>query len=276
LKTKFKLSATLLAFVIVALLAWKFTFNDESALANWKQSNESSTVIIDHLVWQNVLDKFLFVADDPGVNLFDYQALIDGGREELSRYLEKMSNLTLTDYNRNEQFAYWVNLYNALTVDLIADHYPTESITQISGRPTSFGPWDNPAIDIQGETLSLNDIEHRILRPLWKDYRIHFALNCASIGCPNLQAQTFSAKNSDTLLNQAAQQFLNHPRAIEITDNGLVMSSIFDWYQEDFGANETELLGTLSPYLSEAQQQKAISSLDSIDYQYDWSLNDDS
>lgn len=276
MKPKLKLSATLLTIFIAALLAWKFSLNNKPAIEHWQHSNDASTAVIDHSAWQNVLHQYLYVADDPGVNLFDYQLLIEHGREELSEYLATMSRLTLTDYNRNEQFAYWVNLYNALTVDLIADHYPTDSITQISGRPTSFGPWDNPAIEIQGETLSLNDIEHRILRPLWKDYRIHFALNCASIGCPNLQANVFTAKNSEKLLDQAAQQFLNHPRGIEITDNGLVMSSIFDWYQEDFGRNEAALLDTLSPYLSEAQQQQAKSNLDNIDYQYNWDLNDDS
>ena len=110
-----------------------------------------------------------------------------------------MSDLTITDYNKKEQLAYWINLYNSLTIKVVLEHYPVKSIKEIklSGifKP---GPWKKELVIIEGKKLSLDNIEHDILRPIWKDNRVHYAVNCASIGCPNLQNSAFTAKNSDS------------------------------------------------------------------------------
>lgn len=112
-------------------------------------------------------------------NRFRYKAVSDTDHQKLKDYLDYLSRLTPVEYPREIQKAYWINLYNALTVDLILQHYPVESITDI-GSWYHFGPWDDEVVTASGQPLTLNDIEHRILRPLWEDNRIHYAVNCAS------------------------------------------------------------------------------------------------
>ena len=109
---------------------------------------------------------------------------------------------------------YWINLYNAFTVHLILEHYPQDSIVDIRYGFFDFGPWDEKLLQIEDEEVSLNDIEHRILRPIWKDPRLHYALNCASLGCPNLQPESFYPGNVESLLNSRARDYINHPRGL--------------------------------------------------------------
>lgn len=103
-------------------------------------------------------------------------------KQQLKRYIQQMASLDPRDYKKQEQFAYWVNLYNALTVQLVLDNYPTSSIKKLGKGFFSFGPWDDDIIRVAGKKLTLNDIEHRILRPIWRDKRIHYVVNCASLG----------------------------------------------------------------------------------------------
>jgi len=247
---------------------------DYQVVPFWQVSNENNAAVIDHSGWQDILDEYLISDDPSGINFFDYQVLQEEGSEDLAAYLAQMTSLDPRDYNRAEQFAYWVNLYNALTVRVIIDHYPVESITQISEQALAFGPWDDVVSEVAGQPVTLNDIEHRILRPIWLDHRIHFAVNCASIGCPNIQIDAFTSVNTDALLDSAARDYLQHPRALQITENGLLLSSIFDWYKGDFGENQTEVLATLSLYLTDEQRTQVQASSQQIRYDYDWSLND--
>ena len=261
--------------LIMGLIIWKISAGNDAPLDQWRVSNEANTTTIDHTLWQQTLDEFLISSSPSGVNLVDYQAIVEEGKPALSTYLKAMSATNIIDFAKKEQFAYWINVYNALTLHLISENYPVDSITDIPGGLAEFGPWDNPAITVLGESLSLNDIEHRILRPIWADHRIHFAVNCASIGCPNLQPQAFSASNLQALLGKSAQQFLAHDRGIQINQDSITLSSIFEWYSEDFGENETQILDTISEYLEPDQQQKIKANTFAIQYQYDWRLNDD-
>ena len=93
--------------------------------------------------------------------------------------------------------------------------YPVDSIRDISSGFFSPGPWKKELLNVEGQSLTLNDIEHRILRPIWQDPRIHYAVNCASLGCPNLPVIAFSEDNTDAMLDRAAQQFINHPRGLQ-------------------------------------------------------------
>ena len=270
---------TLLLIALVFVLGCFYAYyqyktnRDYQPATFWQSSNESNQAIIDHSLWQLVLDEYL-VSDDPsGVNLVDYQGLVDEPGE-LRDYLSNLMSLDPRDYNRAEQFAYWVNLYNALTMQVVVDHYPVDSILKISSGPLPSGPWDEKLATIAGQEISLNDIEHRILRAFWKEPRIHFAVNCASIGCPNVQARAFTSKNTASLLELAARQFLQHPRGLEITSDGLKLSSIFDWYQEDFGSNETEVLEFLAKYFEPEIQAKMMAMAKDVSYDYDWTLND--
>lgn len=240
----------------------------------WDVSAEGNTAVIDHSDWQYLLEEYVISDDPSGVNLVDYQNLLEDDKAVLDRYIDQLSSIDPRTYNRAEQHAYWINLYNALTVQLIIENYPAESITKLGASPLSFGPWDDNIITLAETELSLNDIEHGILRPLWNDYRVHFAVNCASIGCPNLQAMAFTADNSEALLDQAAGEYLAHPRGARFEDGTLILSSIFDWYGIDFGDDQGQVLETLSQHAPSAIANELAEYADDITYEYNWQLND--
>ena len=239
----------------------------------WNASDELNAEVIDHSQWQDILAKYI-ERDETGLNRFNYREAASN-QDTLDTYLDNMLAIDPRTYSKVEQYAYWINLYNALTVDLILDNYPVDSITKVSEKLFQFGPWDDMIAEVAGETLTLNDIEHRILRPIWTDPRIHFAVNCASIGCPNLQDMAFTSANIESLLDTAAQDYLSHPRAASFNGLGfLVLSSIFDWYAEDFGDNEEEVLKKLSEYAPTELAEELVNYSGFIFYEYDWDLND--
>ncbi|PSU47893.1 DUF547 domain-containing protein [Photobacterium frigidiphilum] len=232
--------------------------------AYWQPSNNASSAQISHARWQQILDKFLITESKQ--TLFRYSAVTTNDKDNLDRYLRDLARIDPRQYSKNEQFAYWVNLYNALTVQLILDNYPIKSITKLGGF-FSFGPWDDTLITIADQQLTLNDIEHRILRPIWRDPRVHYAVNCASFGCPNLLDTAFNGQNKNTLLEQAATDFINSSKGVSITGNQVRLSSIYDWFSSDFG-NQSELQMHLNQYRKGHNIQ-----LNSVSYGYDWSLN---
>lgn len=233
--------------------------------AYWQQSDESSNVEISHQAWQDIL------TDSVSVNgqhhLFSYQSVTPQQHAKLDSYLNRLSQINPLLYTKAEQYAYWVNLYNAITVDLILEDYPIRSITKLGGL-FSFGPWDDDVITINGKVLTLNDIEHRILRPIWQDPRTHYAVNCASLGCPNLQLEAFTAKNSEQLLERSAIAFINSHKGAEQQGKTLVISSIYDWFAQDFAIDG----GVKAHLIKYRPELKSFSG--EFEYQYDWSLNE--
>jgi hypothetical protein len=211
------------------------------------------------------------------VNRVAYSQVSDADRKRLDDYLSSLSAVRISDFSRNEQRAYWINLYNALTVDVVLDHYPVESIRDISISPGwfSIGPWKKKLIRVEGEEISLDDIEHRILRPIWKDARIHYAVNCASLGCPKLMPMAFTAANTEELLNRGAKDFINSEHGARFeSDSRLQASSIYDWFQEDFGGSESGVIAHLRLYANPALMAKLESATEVYDFDYDWTLND--
>jgi hypothetical protein len=177
---------------------------------------------------------------------------------------------------RDEQLAYWINLYNALTVKVILDHYPVKSIRSIDISPGFFsdGPWGKPLVRVEGKEMTLNDMEHRVLRPIWKDPRIHYAVNCASLGCPNLQPRAFTAENAEELLALAAREYVNHPRGVSVDKGWVRVSSIYVWFKEDFGGTDEGVIEHLRRHASGALPEE-LRRVDGIsEHHYDWSLND--
>ena len=224
----------------------------------WQTHNAENREVIDHSAWAIILKKYLVTSQLPtessapvGINLMEYGGVSKIDYDLLKIYLTTLEGISISSFSRPEQRAFWINLYNAATVNLILEHYPVESITNISFSFFSFGPWDEELLTIEGEELSLNDIEHRILRPIWQDPRIHYALNCASIGCPNLQPIAFTAKNTDSLLETGASEYINHPRGAKKEDKKLWLSKIFEWYQDDYGGNEAGVLIHIQKYAKE-------------------------
>ena len=191
-------------------------------------------------------------------------------------YLLQLTRLSISRYNRHEQLAYWINLYNALTIAVVLEHYPVKSILDISISPGLFkvGPWDKKLIEVEGEMLSLNDIEHRILRPIWSDPRVHYAVNCASIGCPNLRPRAFTAEDLDDTLDRAARDYINSDRGVVYQDGDLYVSSIFDWFQEDFGDNDQEVIQHLRQFADPTLEARLAKTARIRDDFYNWELND--
>lgn len=266
-----RIKITVFTCVMAALLSIGTKAQD--LLEFWDASDSSNVETVDHSSWQHILDSHLKVHES-GVNRFDYQALKDSDedRKELGSYLIGLTQMDPRAFNKNVQMAYWINLYNALTVHVVTNNYPVDSIKDIKSGIINFGPWDRELITMQDQPLTLNDIEHRILRPIWKDPRIHYAVNCASIGCPNLATKVYTAENLESQLEQGAKDYINHPRGVSIEDGSLTISSIFDWYEEDFGGNSEGVLEHIAKYAEPALQDQ-LQGIDGYDDYYDWNLN---
>ena len=177
--------------------------------SHWSTHDGQSTLSVDHQVWQTLLSRHV-VASDDGINRVAYKDFDESSKTLLNQYLTRLSEVQPTCLNQTEQLAYWINLYNALTVQVVLDH-PTKDSIRSMGPLLSFGPWDKAYLTIEGKPVSLNDIEHRILRPIWQDHRLHFVLNCASIGCPNLSRGAYSAANVERRLRKLNEPFCSIP-----------------------------------------------------------------
>lgn len=242
----------------------------------WEAHDPEATASIDHSAWTEWLRKYRREPGENGVAAIDYAAAKDEGGKALNDYIDQLTDVAISDYNRDEQFAYWVNLYNAVTVDVVLAHYPVDSIRDIDISPQWFssGPWGKELVTVEGEALTLNEIEHRILRPIWEDPRVHYAVNCASVGCPNLQPEAFTAGNTERLLDQGARDYINNWRGAAFEDGELIVSSIYDWFQADFGGNQAGVIEHLRNYAEGDLAERLAEREQYDDHRYDWSLND--
>ncbi|KAA5804943.1 DUF547 domain-containing protein [Alkalicaulis satelles] len=227
-----------------------------------------------HAPWDRLLDAYVTPGAD-GVDRFDYDALRgdEAGRAALEAYIAALEAQPVGSLARDEQFALWANLYNAVTVRLIVEESPSRSILQI--RPTLFsiGPWRAERVTVEGRALSLDDIEHGIMRPQFEAALVHYAVNCASIGCPNIRNRAWRADTLAQDLDAAARAYVNHPRGVSVTQRGLVISRIYKWYEEDFGGDDAGVIAHLLRY-AEPELAEAISARPRIvRHAYDWSLN---
>ncbi|NJO56065.1 MAG: DUF547 domain-containing protein [Rhodospirillales bacterium] len=206
------------------------------------------------------MQTYLVTDTGDGLNRFRYADVTEADRAALDSYVAALGAIPISTYNRTEQFAYWTNLYNAVTLKVILDHFPVSSIRQIKDGPMSMGPWDRKLVTVEGQVLSLNDIEHKILRPQWRDPRVHYGVNCASVGCPNLQPEAFSGANLETMLNVAARDYVNHPRALPgvprtFGGDRLTASRIYDWFQADFGGSDAGVIAHLRRHATDETRQ---------------------
>jgi len=215
------------------------------------------------------------VVHPSGINRVRYQDIRAEDQKALKAYLQTLQALPISSYNRKEQLAYWINLYNALTVDLILSRFPLASIRDINISPglLARGPWGAKLLTVEGEKLSLDDIEHRILRPIWKDNRIHYAVNCASLGCPNLQPAAYTGENTEVLLEKGAKEFVNHARGVSLSGGKLKVSSIYVWFQEDFGGDAEGLMEHWRQFANPPLAAALEKYNGGLSHDYDWRLN---
>ena len=228
-----------------------------------------------HQPWDSLLRAYLVEGAD-GINRFDYRGLRadDADREALNAYIASLERFPVSTLEPDDAFAFWDNLYNAVTVRLIVDEAPERSIRQIRPRPWSIGPWGVNRVELEGQALSLDDIEHGILRERFEAPLVHYAVNCASIGCPNLKPTAWRGDTLSMDLETAARAYINHPRGVRVTGDGLVASRIYDWFKEDFGGSDAGVIAHLLEY-ADPDLESRIRAQQSIHaYEYDWSLND--
>jgi hypothetical protein len=222
-----------------------------------------------------LLGRYVRVSKDR-VNRVDYRAWRDNwaDRRALSDYVRTMGRTRPQTLSRDEQIAYWANLYNAETLRVVLGAYPVRSIMSIRPTLASVGPWKAKTLSVAGADLSLDDIENRILRPVFRDPMIHYALNCASLSCPSLQVQTWRGATLRGDLERAARAYVNHPRGVRVTSRGLVLSSIYKWYRADFGGDDASVLAHLARFADAPLHDVLDKGPRIARYAYDWDLND--
>jgi len=240
----------------------------------WTQRDPSSSLKVDNTLWQKFLDARL--KNNPaGLNTVDYAGVTAEERKYVDDYVALLSRTEVSKLNPAEQKAYWINFYNALTIQVILDHMPVKTIMDIDISPGLFaqGPWGKKLVMVEGEELSLDDMEHRILRPIWSDPRIHYGVNCASVGCPDLIMNPYDPETMDATLTANAIAYVNSPRGVRMEGGDVIASKIYDWFVEDFGGNEAGILAHLRQY-AQGDLKVALESATKIsDYEYDWALN---
>ena len=276
---KLRLSlGALLAVTVSSLLVFTaiklFSPPEADLWDRWAIHDENSKVVVSHDAWDKLLQQFVIERDD-GVALVGYDDFSDDDRKILDNYVTSLEETIVTKLNRDEQRAYWTNMYNAVTVKVVLDHYPVDSIREIdiASEALANGPWKAKLVEVEGQELSLDDIEHRILRPIWQDPRTHYAINCAAISCPNLHVRAFTAENMEVTLDKLAKGYVNDPRGLEVVDGEVHASKIFEWFQVDFGGTEAAVLDHVRIYATDDLREK-LSGITSItSYGYDWSLN---
>ena len=242
--------------------------------SQWEQSSATQQLVVDHDPWDTFLARYLST-DAEGINRLDYDSVTEEDEDLLTDYLDALQQINTQSLTRDQQLAYWINLYNAKTVDLILEEYPVDSILEVSDGIIDSGPWTRKVVSVDNSRLSLHDIEHRIVRPVYEDERIHYALNCAARSCPNLAPQAWRADGLDQALQEAERAYVNDPRGVTITSGGgIILSKIYVWFKEDFGNSEAEVLESLAEVAEPELQEKLQGRTSVRDYVYDWTLND--
>ena len=215
-----------------------------------------------------------YIENVDGINFFAYGKVTSADQAKLRAYVAYLETSGVEGLSRDEQMAFWYNLYNAKTIEVILENYPVESIRSI-GSLVNRGPWDKKNMTVTGfGEMSLNDIEHGTLRANWDEPRIHYAVNCASFGCPNLKATPWTAANLEADMEQAASDYINHPRGFRAENGKITASSIFNWYKVDFGDTDAGVLAHARKY-AKGDLKTALDAATKINkFDYNWNLNE--
>ena len=244
----------------------KFIAANELVAEVFTRRDETSDIIIDHASWGSFLSKYLSARED-GLNVVAYAAVTDTDKNQLNDYIAALSEVDVTTLNADEQLAFWINLYNAVTVRLIVEEQPKSSIRKLKK------PWDTPRVTVNGVALTLNNIESGIIRPIFNDARIHYAVNCASVGCPNLVMVPYTGATLEAMLNASARAYVNHPRGVRVVGRGVTVSKIYGWYREDFGADEAAVLDHIRKHADQDLKESLEGKSSISNYEYSWKLN---
>lgn len=262
--------AALTIAVSISLIAAPAQAQGAATVPIQTELKETAMARADHADWTRLLAAYVRKFDD-GITRFDYAALAasPADRSALDAYIARFAEVDLsarTDAN----FASWANLYNAVTVRHIVQRYPVKSIRD----GYLFGPWKQVKVRAGGREVSLDAIEHDILRVQWGTPEVHYALNCASYSCPNLPDRAWEAATLEADLTKAARDYVNHPRGVTIGRRGLTVSSIYKWFEKDFGGSERAVIEHLLSHAEPALAAQIRANPRIARDAYDWSLND--
>jgi hypothetical protein len=247
--------------IIVGLGLWIFLFNGFIGLA----APEESIAEANHDIYAELLKKYV----KSGV--VEYKGL-KNEEAYLDKYLKILERTDPERLSRNSQFAFYINAYNAWTIKLILNGYPgLKSIKDLGGIFTS--PWKKQIARINGEVITLDHIEHDILRPRFKDPRVHFAINCAAKSCPPLRPEPYRANALDRQLDEMARAFINDSQRNRLEGRTLYASRIFKWFAKDFNNDVPGFFLEYAQKDLKKQLEESKSTLKIKYLDYDWSLN---
>ena len=214
-----------------------------------------------------------YISEKDGINFVAYGDVTPAHHAELKAYITSLEQQGPAGMSDGEIKAYWFNVYNAKTIDIILDNYPLKSIRSLGAL--NRGPWDKKVLNVKGVgTMSLNDVEHGTLRKMYKEPRIHYAVNCASYGCPNLKSTVWKASTLEADLTEAAIAYINHPRGVRVENGKVIASKIFDWYKVDFGNSKAGMLEHFRKYAKGDLASQIKSATDISKFEYNWDLNE--
>jgi len=239
---------------------------------NWPAAQLVSMDNVDHRPFDALLKKYV---DDDGFVNYGAWRNSTSDRQALQAYLTTLSSASSSvEATHDAQLAFWINAYNAVTLEGILQVYPTDSIRKHTSKLGGYNIWKDLPLLVGGRTYSLDDMEHQVLRKQG-DPRIHFAIVCASVGCPRLRNEAYTAERIDEQLADNTRDFFSRAQNLQVKGNSLQLSSILDWFGSDFGSNVNQQMKYLRPYFPAAAQQVASRSNAQVEYlDYDWSLND--
>uniref|UniRef100_A0A7C2JXT8 DUF547 domain-containing protein n=1 Tax=Schlesneria paludicola TaxID=360056 RepID=A0A7C2JXT8_9PLAN len=260
---------------VVSLVYWEQCASAKEPLGRqWSAAQYASMDQIDHSPFDALLHKY--VDQDGFVNYAEWRRSATD-RKALQDYLSSLSRASVSQKaSREAQLAFWINAYNAVTLEGILQVYPTDSIRNHTSKFGGYNLWKDLPLLVGGKPFSLDDIEHQVLRKLGEP-RIHFAIVCASIGCPRLRNEAYVPERINEQLADNARDFFSRPQNLKVdpASHTLSLSSILDWFGGDFGRSQPEQLRFLQPYLPQSAQALAQDPNVRIRYQdYNWSLND--
>lgn len=272
--TFYKLIAVMFFSITASTVVSAQALTETIAIPFFDDREETSRMRVSHSDWQELLDTYLIDTHQSGINRFSYNRVTTGDKLKLQRYLEYLQSFEPRQFNSNEQKAYWVNLFNSMTVFIILNEDDDElvSIREIRSGFLTAGPWKLKSLNVVQQDLTLDDIENRILRPILKDNRINYVIQHASLGDANLQKTAFTGDNIEDLLEQASKDFINSSRAVSIVGGKLLLSEIYSRYAIDFADNFGGLIDHLKKYIN-PEMAAQLERFTEAEYVYDWDLN---
>ena len=224
--------------------------------------------------WARVLSGYV---DEEG--LVDYTGLSTEGYDDLETFIKTIGSTDPSRFSETEQLAFWINAYNAITVYQVVQRYPIENVREVGILFGLVGGFFKQEYRVANRELTLDNIEHDILRPTYNDPRIHWALVCAAFGCPRLLRRPYVATDIDPMLTELSFEFMASPRAMHIDDDNVILwvSSYFDWYGGDFEVKAGNIIDYIlvhaptdkAAWIREHRDTMRVQFID-----YDWTLND--